>query len=187
AAAAWMTASRRRLAELAPPHQPAPGEVEVRLVDCDRDAERKVAAAALFPHSDLPLAVLRDADLDGVEVERVLEAALGGRGNRRHRAPRALEHATYTFEITANFGAYRDLQRHRMLTQDRQLLGTSLGYDVAPELEQLGVLEPFVRSVELAAHAHHLLDSAVGPVPSQYAVPLAFRVRWYFRTNLREV
>jgi thymidylate synthase ThyX len=41
--------------------------------------------------------------------------------------------------------------------------------------------------VELAAHAHHLLDSSVGPVLSQYAVPLAFRVRWYFRTNLREV
>src|SRR5207253_1862837 len=162
-------------------------EVEVRLVDCDRDAERKVAAAALFPHSDLPLAVLRDADLDGVEVEQVLEAVLGGRDNRRQRPPRALEHVHYTFEITANFGAYRDLQRHRMLTQDRQLLGTSLGYDLPAQLVEHGMAEPFQRAVEAAAEAHARLDAELGPVLAQYAVPFAFRLRWYFRTNLREV
>ena len=186
-AAAWMTASRRRLAELAPPHQPAPGEVEVRLVDCDRDADRKVAAAALFPHSDLPLAVLRDADLDGVSVERVLEAMLGGRDNRRQRPPRALEHVHYTFEITANFGAYRDLQRHRMLTQDRQLLGTALGYDLPAELVEQGMAEPFQRALESASEAHRRLEEEVGPGIAQYAVPFAFRLRWYFRANLREV
>jgi thymidylate synthase ThyX len=74
-----------------------------------------------------------------------------------------------------------------MLTQDRQLLGTSLGYDVAPELEQFGMRDAFVRSVELAAHAHQMLESSAGPVISQYAVPLAFRLRWYFRANLREI
>ncbi|WP_338198555.1 FAD-dependent thymidylate synthase [Candidatus Nephthysia bennettiae] len=183
-AAARLALTRRRVGALAPPRRNQASPVEVRLVDSEPDAERKVLAAALFPHSDLPL---EDLKASGVPVEAALRALMGHRGNRRHRAPRALEHASYTFEITANFGAYRDLQRHRMLTQDRQLLGTSLGYDVAPELEQFGVVEPFVRSMELAAHAHHLLESAVGPVLSQYAVPLAFRLRWYFRTNLREV
>jgi thymidylate synthase ThyX len=186
-AAAWMVEARRRVAELAPPRQAGPFEVEVRLVDCDRDAERKVAAAALFPHSDLPLAVLRDADLEGGEVERVLEAVLGGRGNRRHRAPRALEHVHYTFEITANFAAYRDLQRHRMLTQDRQLLGTALGYDVPSELVERGMAGQFERAIQVAADAHDKLVSEVGPALAQYAVPFAFRLRWYFQANLREV
>jgi thymidylate synthase ThyX len=186
-AAAWMVEARRRVAGLAPPRRAGPFEVEVRLVDCDRDAERKVAAAALFPHSDLPLAVLRDADMEAGEVERVLEAILGGRGNRRHRAPRALEHVHYTFEITANFAAYRDLQRHRMLTQDRQLLGTSLGYDLPSELAEYGMAEPFGRALEVAAAAHERLLAKVGPVLAQYAVPFAFRLRWYFQANLREV
>jgi thymidylate synthase ThyX len=183
-AAARLALGRRRLAALAPPRQGKPAGVEVRLVDSEPDAERKVAAAALFPHSDLPLEELR---MSGVPIEGVLRAMMGHRGNRRHRAPRALEHASYTFEITANFGAFRDLQRHRMLTQDRQLLGTSLGYDVPPELEEFGMLDAFVRSVELAGHAHQMLDTSVGPVLSQYAVPLAFRVRWYFKANLREI
>jgi thymidylate synthase ThyX len=186
-AAARIVEVRRRLAELAPSRRARPFEVEVRLVDCDRDAERKVAAAALFPYSDLPLAVLRDADMDGVEVERVLEAMLGQRSNRRQRAPRALEHVHYTFEITANFAAYRDLQRHRMLTQDRQLLGTSLGYDLPPELVEHGMGEPFQRAIEVAADAHDRLEAEVGPALAQYAVPFAFRLRWYFRANLREV
>jgi thymidylate synthase ThyX len=183
-AAARLALGRRRLAALAPSRHGQPAGVEVRLVDSEPDAERKVAAAALFPHSDLPLEELRTS---GIAIEGVLRAMMGHRGNRRHRAPRALEHASYTFEITANFGAFRDLQRHRMLTQDRQLLGTSLGYDVAPELEEFGMLDAFVRSVELAAHAHQMLDTSVGPVLSQYAVALAFRVRWYFKANLREI
>jgi thymidylate synthase ThyX len=183
-AAARLALTRRRVAALAPARRAHSGGVEVKLVDSEPDAERKVLAAALFPHSDLPLQELRTS---GVSVDSALRAMLGHRGNRRHRAPRALEHASYTFEITANFGAYRDLQRHRMLTQDRQLLGTSLGYDVAPELERFGMLDSYVRSVELAAHAHQMLETSVGPVLSQYAVPLAFRVRWYFRINLREL
>jgi thymidylate synthase ThyX len=186
-AAARIVEVRRRLAELVPPRRARPFDVEVRLVDCDRDAERKVAAAALFPHSDLPLAVLRDADMEGVEVERVLEAVLGGRANRRQRPPRALEHVHYTFEITANFAAYRDLQRHRMLTQDRQLLGTSLGWDLPRELAEHGMAEPFQYAVEQAAAAHTAVEADLGPVLAQYAVPLAFRLRWYVHASLREV
>jgi thymidylate synthase ThyX len=183
-AAARLALGRRRLAALAPSRRGEPAGVEVRLVESEADAERKVVAAALFPYCDLPLEELKAS---GISVDGALRAMMGHRGNRRHRAPRPLEHASYTFEITANFGAFRDLQRHRMLTQDRQLLGTSLGYDVAPELEQFGMRDAFVRSVELAAHAHQMLESSAGPVISQYAVPLAFRLRWYFRANLREI
>jgi thymidylate synthase ThyX len=153
----------------------------VRLVGHDPDAERKVVQAALFPYSDQPL------DDQVGNAPAVLEALLAGRANRRQRAPRALEHAQYKFEIVANFAAYRDLHRHRMLTQERQLLGTSLGYDVPPGLAELGMESRFRSAVDAAAEAHRKMELELGPAVAQYVVPLAFRVRWYFRVNLREI
>jgi hypothetical protein len=153
----------------------------VRLIEFDPEAERKVVAAALFPYSNMSL------DQQTADPAQVLEALLGDRANRRQRAPRALEHAHYTFEIVANFGAYRDLHRHRMLTQDRQVLGTALGYDLPPGLADLGLGGRFAGAVEAAAAAHAKLERDAGPALAQYLVPLAFRVRWYFRVNLREV
>jgi thymidylate synthase ThyX len=143
-----------------------------------------VVAAAVFPHSVLPLEELARAGLDG---NLVLDALMGERGSRRQRAPRALEHTSYTFEIVANFGAYRDLQRHRMLSQDRQLLGTSLGPDVPEALVEHGLAGPFEAALEKAQAAHRLLAGALGEVEAQHAVPLAFRIRWYFRASLREL
>ena len=153
----------------------------VRLVDHDRDAERKVVAAVLFPHSNLGL---EDQVADPAAT---LDAVLEGRANRRQRVPRALEFAEYTFEIVANFAAYRDLHRHRMLSQDRQLLGTSLGYDLPAGLIELGMNSRFAAAIDAAAQAHHQLEAELGPALAQYVVPLSFRVRWYFRVNLREV
>src|SRR2546425_3853035 len=75
----------------------------VSLVDFDPEAERKVVAAALFPHSNAPL-----AEQSG-DPAAVLDALLADRANRRQRVPRALEHAQYAFEIVAHFAAYRDL------------------------------------------------------------------------------
>jgi thymidylate synthase ThyX len=153
----------------------------VTLLEHDADAERKVVAAALFPHSD---AGWRDMDGDPAVL---LETMLGDRSNRRQRPPRALEHAQYNFEIVANFAAYRDLHRHRMLTQDRQLLGTSLGYDVPVGLAELGMESEFRSAIDDAADAHARIERDAGPALAQYVVPLAFRLRWYFRVNLREI
>jgi len=153
----------------------------VSLLEHDPDAERKVVAAALFPHSDAGW-----QDLEG-DPGAVLEAILGDRANRRQRAPRALEHAQYAFEIVANFAAYRDLHRHRMLTQDRQVLGTALGYDTPPRLSEFGMEGPFRSAIEATVAAHAGLERDAGPALAQYVVPLAFRVRWYFRVNLREI
>ena len=172
---------RSSISRLARRGEVAPAAPAVRLLEFDADAERKVVAAALFPHSNLAL------DEQTGDAGAVLEALLADRANRRQRAPRALEHATYTFEIVANFAAYRDLHRHRMLTQDRQLLGTDLGYDLPPGLVELNMASDFSRAVEAAAEVHRRLESELGRALAQYVVPLAFHVRWYFRANLREI
>src|SRR5205807_7310167 len=163
-----------RLAPRTGAREPSPA---VRLLEYDPEAERKVVAAALFPHSDARL-----EELQGDQGE-VLEALLADRSNRRQRPARALEHAQYVFEIVANFAAYRDLHRHRMLTQDRQLLGTSLGFDTPPGLAELGMDERFVKAIDGATAAHTRLEQELGLALAQYVVPLAYRLRWYFRVN----
>jgi thymidylate synthase ThyX len=180
-AAERMARVRSATASLAHRVQPRSSPPSVRLVEFDPDAERKVVAAALFPQSDAPF------EDQAADPGAVLDAMLADRANRRQRPPRALEHAQYTFEITANFAAYRDLHRHRMLTQDRQLLGTWLGYDTPPGLADLGLADDFDRAAEAAAAAHRRLERDLGPALAQYVVPLAFHLRWYFRVNLREV
>ncbi|HET7339268.1 MAG TPA: FAD-dependent thymidylate synthase, partial [Candidatus Dormibacteraeota bacterium] len=180
-AAERIARTRQRLEEVAPAGHAAPAPPSVRLLDYDADAERKVVAAALYPYSERPL-----DELSG-DAPEVLDRILADRANRRQRAPRALEHAQYTFEVVANFAAYRDLHRHRMLTQDRQPLGTSLGYDLPPGLVDLGLGDRFTAAVEGAAATHRRLERDLGPAVAQYIVPLAFHVRWYFRVNLREI
>jgi thymidylate synthase ThyX len=172
---------REAMAKMAPRTGVKESGPSVRLIEHDSDAERKVVAAALFPHSDQ-----RWEDIQA-DPGQVLEALLADRANRRQRPPRALEHAQYTFEIVANFAAYRDLHRHRMVTQDRQLLGTALGFDVPPGLAELGMQDRFVAAIEGAAAAYKRLENDLGPALAQYIVPLAFRVRWYLRINLREI
>jgi thymidylate synthase ThyX len=172
---------REATARLAPHNSARESAPAVRMLEHDPDAERKVVAAALFPYSD---ASWEDLHADPGQV---LEALLADRSNRRQRPARALEHAQYAFEIVANFAAYRDLHRHRMLTQDRQHLGTALGYDLPPGLAELGMDGRFSAAIDSAATAHERMLADLGPALAQYVVPLAFRVRWYFRANLREI
>jgi thymidylate synthase ThyX len=172
---------RAETARMAPRNHRSGAGPRVTLLEHDPDAERKVVAAALFPLSDAGW-----KELEG-DPAALLEAMLGDRGNRRQRAPRALEHAQYAFEIVANFAAYRDLHRHRMLTQDRQLLGTALGYVLPDGLAELGMDGRVRSAIEAAAEAHSSMERDAGPALAQYVVPLAFHVRWYFRVNLREI
>src|SRR5437879_3273917 len=117
-AADRMTQVRKRIKALAPSPLAGEGrgretEPSVRLIEYDPNAEQKVVAAAMFPFSSEPL------DKQQADPAAVLDYLLADRSNRRQRAPRALEHAEYTFEIVANFAAYRDLHRHRSLTPHR--------------------------------------------------------------------
>jgi thymidylate synthase ThyX len=180
-AAARLRARVAEFAALAPERTREPAPAGVRLVEADADAERRVAAALVFAATDRPLGSIAS------EFGPLLSAVAEARENRRDRLPRAFEHAAYTFEITANFGAYRDLQRHRLLTQERQLLGTWLGYDVPPDLDGYRLADPFRQALDQAAEAHRQLDDRLGSDLAQYVVPLAYRMRWYMRVNLREL
>ena len=174
----------QRLTPLSAPIAPASS---VTLIDHDDQAEEKILAALLYPSSRQPLTELRAlvARLPASERQALLEEFAGRRRNRRDKPGRALESVAYTFDVLANFGCYRDLQRHRMLSQERQEFTTAHGYDTPAELDEAGFGDE-VRSCMEQAHALHEALMPQLPIEAQYVVPFAFRVRWYLRMNLRE-
>jgi thymidylate synthase ThyX len=159
----------------------------VRLVEYDSEAEIKTIAAILYPHTDLSLEQVRAraATLSEAERRHVLRTFVGERGSRFHRPGRAFEEPYYTFDILADLGAYRDLQRHRILTQERQGYTVRHGYGVPPALEGAGMAAPYRAALDQAAATYEVIASDL-PEAAQYVVPFAFRVRWRIKLNLRE-
>ncbi len=170
----------------APPPTPTPAE-PVRLVDVDADADVKVLTALLYPHAGEPLPALRALVASMPPGERAARmgelAAL--RRHRRDKPPRALEAVDYTFDLLGNLGIYRDLHRHRILSQERQLFTTTHGFDVPPELDEIGGRPLWNERMKEAASLHEKLRRDF-PYEAQYVVPFAYRVRWTVRMNLRE-
>ncbi|MFZ0565651.1 MAG: FAD-dependent thymidylate synthase [Chlamydiales bacterium] len=158
----------------------------VRLIGHDPDGIYKVAAALLYEYGHHSLESLQKhcRTLPDEEVAKIFDAASSMRENRRHKSPRALEHATFTFEIIGDFGIYRDLHRHRMLTQQRQLLTTDYGYFTPPELIDTPMEKTYHEAMESAQEVHARIASELVE-EAQYIVPMAFNVRWYFHINLR--
>jgi thymidylate synthase ThyX len=95
-----------------------------------------------------------------------------------------LEHANFTFEIISDFGVYRDLHRHRMLTQERQLLNCDLGYFIPPEILNTPLEVEYRQAMHKAKEAYDTISQEL-PEEVQYVIPMAYNVRWYFQINLR--
>lgn len=174
-----------RLDRSAPSALPAD---EVTLSDFDPDGEVQVVAAALYPHvgrSDTELQALARA-LSVDERLAVLQAAVGDRENRRHKPGRAFERTTYRFDVLTDYGAFRDLQRHRLLSIEWQRLSCAHGYTQPEAIVDAGAddawREVMARSADLAGQLDAAGLSAVVP----YAVSMAYRVRFVMDMNARE-
>ena len=182
---------RERLEDLAegyfPLEESAAGAPTVDLTDFDPDAEVKLVASALYPatnRSDREVeARVRSMTVD--ERLSVLRAMVGDRANRRHRPGRALERPSYRFDVLSDYGAFRDMQRHRMMTIDWQRLSPDHGYVRPPEVDDAGAGGRFDAAMERSRDLHDVL---LEPFPEQasYAVSLAYRVRYLMHMNARE-
>ena len=161
---------------------------DVVLTEFDPEGEVRVVAAALYPGSGLPYEqLLAAARAMGVEERvRVLRTCVGARENRRHRPGRAFEHATYAFDVLSDYGAFRDLQRHRMLTIDWQDLTIRHGCVRPADIDVAGARADWHRVMDEAADLHERTARACSPLVAQYAVPMAYRTRFHLRMNARE-
>ncbi|MEG0036772.1 MAG: FAD-dependent thymidylate synthase [Victivallaceae bacterium] len=160
----------------------------VKLVYDDPKGVYKTAAALLFPYSDHPYEYLIEfcENLPKDKLTEIFEAASSLRENRRHKSPRGLECCEFGFDILADFGAYRDLQRHRILTQERQLLTANHGYFFPEELLDTPMEKTYRKVMDEAREAYELMSEDF-PEESQYIVPMAYNIRWIFHINLRSL
>jgi hypothetical protein len=180
---ATRAAAERLLAGEEPEARP-----EVVLTDFDPEGEVKVVAAALYAVSDLPddqlLAIARR--MTAADRAAVLRSYVGERANRRHKPGRAFERTTYRFDILTDYGAFRDLQRHRLLTLEWQALSPRHGYDMPEAVTGADAGPAWRRVMDASAALHGALTDAGLAGVAPYAVCMAYRVRFYMEMNARE-
>lgn len=159
----------------------------VELIGVDGD-EEALLAASLYEATGLPEAeiVRRLGALDPIEREQMLGELAGARGNRRHRPGRGWEAVRYRFEVVSDYGGFRDLQRHRMLTCQWQSLSPELGAGVPEEVSEAGAGDAYARALEISRREFERLETAGMAESAPYALCLGFRIRYILDMNARE-
>ena len=114
-----------------------------------------------------------------------MKAYTGDRSNRRHKPGRALERPFYRFDVLADYGAFRDLQRHRMLTIEWQQLSPNHGFERPEAVDAAGATDAFNDAMERSANLHNALAEQF-PEQAPYAVSLAYKLRFVMQMNARE-
>src|SRR6267143_467418 len=162
----------------------------VSLVDNDSEkkAEEKIISAILYEqvrgisYKDI---VSKVKKIGPADRKKIIQSFVSLRQNRRHRPPRAFEMTEYTFDFLANFGMFRDLHRHRVLTLERQLLTADHGYSVPEEILALGIKKDFEDCMYKSKQVFNMLRQKM-PEQAQYVVNFAYKYPFFMRLNLRE-
>ena len=161
-------------------------DAHVKLLEYESDGEQKVASALCFEQSSMSYADSKRILAGNPEkVAACIGDVLTPRKHRTHKPPRAFEHTYYTFEITCDIGAFRDLHRHRVLTQQRQGYTTLHGYAIPQDIKDAHKEGEYARAMDTAAAAYELIQKDL-PLQAQYCVPFGFLIRFIFRFNARE-
>ena len=162
----------------------------VDLVDweSEKKAEDNIITAILYEQSDG--ASYRDIltqvkNMKQVDRKNIFKIFTSLRQNRRQRPPRAFEMTGYTFDFLTNFGMFRDFHRHRVLTLERQILGTNHGYFMPDEIKHLGIQKDFDDCMYKAKEVFNLIKPKM-PEQAQYVVNFAYNYPYFMKLNLRE-
>ncbi len=160
---------------------------EVVLVDFDPDGENKVLAALCYPHSHLPESQLltQVSRLSDTQKAELFESYVGVRENRRHKPGRAFERTGYRFDVLGDYGAFRDLQRHRMLTIEWQRLSPDHGFVMPDLVEAAGCAPMFTEAMDRSRELYEALRPEY-PEQAPYAISMAYRLRYAMQFNARE-
>ncbi len=160
----------------------------VRLVNYDKDAVERIAIALAYEGSEPSVHVRGIVEAlklaTKAEREGICQAALTRRGPH-DPACRAFESTNLTFELFLDYGAFRDLQRHRMLSPSTQRLTCRLGFETPAELVEFGLAGDYARAMLEAVDGWEQIEGKFA-LEAQYAVPLGFRIRTLWTLNLRE-
>jgi thymidylate synthase ThyX len=160
----------------------------VKLLEYDKKAEEKIIAFILFETTNLRYkeAYYQASQMFKIKKEELLKKYCVGRRNRHQKLGRALENAYVAFEITADWGVYKDLMRHRILTRQRQLFTNELGYWISEEIKYSRFRNDYNNAMTTAMNAYSIIKKDF-PVEAQYLVVHGAYNRFYLKMNLREL
>lgn len=164
-------------------------ETKVTLTRYDADALDSVVAAILFGAGEWEKCAVmtRVKELSEIEKAEIVRAYVGTRGNRRHKPGRAFEHARYEFDLLINIGEFRDLQRHRVVTPDRQAYTTVHGFETNEQINAVPeIRDAYNVNMERADKLFRAIADEY-PNEAQYLIPYGYRVRYNIELNLREL
>ena len=162
----------------------------VLIEDRIEDYTINLLANIIFPYVQHSTMQIRNVvrALPEKKQNKILSTVLGERKSKRDRPPRAFEYGyPVNFDVVTGFAEYRDLQRHRMLTQQRQDMNVSLGYSVPEEIEEMGKGEVVQECFERSESLHSDLIKAGLVREAQYAPLFNHFIRWNMGMNLREM
>ena len=153
----------------------------------DQNAEKRIAAAILSKYAKISMSQALEMVADDIELQNnLIIKALEKRGP--HDQPlRELEHAYFQHEIVMDYGAWRDIQRHRICTQSNQPLGTDLGYEMPDEFAEIGKDKDYAQVMDMARELHHEILNSGMEAEAEYVVPMAYRRRVVISWNVREL
>ncbi|MDE1825027.1 MAG: FAD-dependent thymidylate synthase [Candidatus Micrarchaeota archaeon] len=126
------------------------------------------------------------AKMGDSERKSLINTYVGSRKNRRHKPGRAFENLDYTFDLNGRIGIYRDIQRHRIGTQERQNFGVELGYDTRSAFKEVGIEDDYKQKMSEVTKLYNKIFEKM-PHQAQYVVTLGFNIRWYYKLNARQL
>lgn len=179
----------KKLAEKYLPDNHATETEAVQLINYWPKNEMDLIPDMLYEHSNLPLRDLQSevSKWPMSRKEKVFNAYVGERLNRRHKPGRALEKAHYSWDLVCDYGIFRDLQRHRMVDDlEWQSLTPRYGYEVPKLVEEAGLSEQFEACFDLSLQLFSALQASEYALEAQYATLLGHRMRWKITYNARE-
>lgn len=168
---------------------PLKEENKVRLMQENEQFYDGIVASMLYKYAEHPLSQILDIvhKMTPENMELIIETYFGKRASRRDRPGRALEYGyPFVFDIQGDYGIFRDLHRQRMLTQERQLLSTRLGFvELDPLFAEIGALDEIKKCQDISSDLYEKIRASMGPEIAQYPVLYGFNIRFMQGFNLR--
>jgi thymidylate synthase ThyX len=165
-----------------------PQSVKLLNFEDNSESEIKVASAILYEYAEgqsLERITQYIRSIMPEDRQKIIQTYTKFRTNRRDRPGRAFEIVEYTFEMFTNFGMFRDLHRHRILTMERQLLSTKHGYDIPAEIIDLDIAKDYKDCMYNCKEVYEIISKKM-PEAAQYIVNFAYRYPYFIKVNLRE-
>ncbi len=159
----------------------------VQLIKGPEDADNMIIAAILYRYKQQPFEKIIEKvkKMKKDEKEKIFDTYLKNM-DKFDYPMRELEHVLFTFDIIIDYGAFRDLQRHRICTQTNQIFTSDLGYDIPKDVINAKVGEKYKEAMDKAKEVYEKIREKY-PLEAQYILPLGFRKRYLLTMNLREV